>query len=224
MHFQKNFLRQYSSYLIYAVLVRRRKQLFFGRCIAWTVGVIRVEKRIFAVAEEFSGQDIKCIRKKLRLTQKEFANLVNVSVTTVERWESGKKSITGPVVTLGKLLKENPQMAASLKIPEKKYPLRLWYMCGNEICTVIDVDELKREVEIKNFTSNFIYKAFGNNETPTFAQYEEFLEARCFPRDRDKMKLILQDLGLPFYEPMLIIEKTQGRMAEDNFWIKIEKG
>ena len=69
-----------------------------------------MEKRIFAVAEEFSGQDIKCIRKKLRITQKEFANLVNVSVTTVERWESGKKSITGPVVTLGKLLKEKKEI------------------------------------------------------------------------------------------------------------------
>ena len=183
-----------------------------------------MEKGIFAVAEEFSGHDIKCIRKKLGMTQKEFANLVNVSVTTVERWESGKKPVTGPIVTLGKLLKENPQMAAFLKIPEKKFPLRLWYMCGNEICTVIDVDELNRKVEIKNFTSNFIYKAFGNNEKPNFEQYKEFLEARCFPRDRDKMKLILQDLELPFYEPMLIIEKTQGRMAEDDFWIKVEKG
>lgn len=38
------------------------------------------------------------------------------------------------------------------------------------------------------------------------------------------MKLILRDLDLPFYEPLMIIEKTQGRMAEDNFWIKIERG
>lgn len=37
------------------------------------------------------------------------------------------------------------------------------------------------------------------------------------------MKLILRELDLPFYEPLLIIEKTQGRMAEDNFWIKIER-
>ena len=54
-------------------------------------------------------------------------------------------------------------------------------------------------------------------------QYEEFLESRCFPRSRDKMKLILRELDLPFYEPLMIIEKTQGRMAEDNFWIKIER-
>ena len=37
------------------------------------------------------------------------------------------------------------------------------------------------------------------------------------------MKLILDDLGIPFYEPMLIIEKTEGKMAEDDFWLKIER-
>lgn len=36
------------------------------------------------------------------------------------------------------------------------------------------------------------------------------------------MKLILKDLNIPFYDPIMIIKKTEGRMAEDNFWIKIE--
>ena len=33
----------------------------------------------------------------------------------------------------------------------------------------------------------------------------------------------LEGLGIPFYDPILIIEKTAGRMAEDDFWIKIER-
>ncbi len=37
------------------------------------------------------------------------------------------------------------------------------------------------------------------------------------------MKLILKDLDLPFYDSLMIIEKTQGRMAEDDFWIRIER-
>ena len=53
--------------------------------------------------------------------------------------------------------------------------------------------------------------------------FVEFLESRCFPESRDKMKLILKDLGLPFYDPIMIIEKTAGRMAEDDFWIRIER-
>lgn len=66
-------------------------------------------------------------------------------------------------------------------------------------------------------------RAFGRNEHPTYKEYEEFLDSRCFPRSRDKMKLILADLNLPFYDPIMIIEKTEGRMAEDDFWIKIER-
>ena len=37
------------------------------------------------------------------------------------------------------------------------------------------------------------------------------------------MKIILKMLDIPFYDPMLIIEKTKGRMAEDDFWLEIER-
>ena len=37
------------------------------------------------------------------------------------------------------------------------------------------------------------------------------------------MKLQLKELGIPFYDPLLIIEKTEGRMADDHFWIRIER-
>ena len=75
-------------------------------------------------------------------------------------------------------------------MPEKEYPIRLWYMFKSEICTIIDVDERGRKVKIYNYTNNFIKKAFGRNEKPTFEEYEEFLESRCFPRQRDKIKLV----------------------------------
>ena len=51
----------------------------------------------------------------------------------------------------------------------------------------------------------------------------EFIESRCFPRTRDKMKLQLRELGLPFYDPLMIIGKTQGRMAEDEQWMEVEQ-
>ena len=56
-----------------------------------------------------------------------------------------------------------------------------------------------------------------------YEDYEEFLESRCFPRSRDKMKLQLKELELPFYDPLLIIQRTEGRMEEDEFWIRIER-
>lgn len=110
-----------------------------------------------------------------------------------------------------------------LAIPEKVYPLRLWYMSGDQVATIIDVDEQNRKVEIHNYTKDYIARAFGVIECPSFEDYEAFLESRCFPRTRDKMKLVLEDLGLPFYDPFMIIEKTEGRMAEDDFWIRIER-
>ena len=63
------------------------------------------------------------------------------------------------------------------------------------------------------------YTKLGNE----VEEYEEFLESRCFPQTRDKMKLILKDLNLPFFDPLLIIQQTEGRMAEDDFWIRIER-
>ena len=179
--------------------------------------------RLFAVAGELSGEEIRAVRKQLGLTQKEFAELVNVSVKTVERWENGEKPVIGPVVTLVKILTEYPQIPENYRIPKKEYPMRLWYMCGQDICTVIDVDEVRRMLKVYNYTKRYQYRAFGREEMPSFDQYEEFLESRCFPRSRDKMKLMLQELELPFYDPLMIIEKTEGRMAEDEFWIRIER-
>ena len=85
------------------------------------------------------------------------------------------------------------------------------------------MNEPERKVKVKNYTDKIMFRAFGVVETPDYDQYLEFLESRCFPSSRDKMKPILKDLDLPFYDPMMIIEKTEGRMADDDFWIRIER-
>lgn len=182
-----------------------------------------MREKKFALAESIQSKDIKAIRKKLQLTQKEFAELVNVSAKTVAYWESGKTEISGPIVTLVKILNEDTELVTKLEIPEKEYPLRLWYYYKNEVCTIIDVDERKHIVRVYNYTEDDMLKALGKHTEVSYEMYEEFLESRCFPRERDKMKLKLRELDLPFYDPMMIIEKTEGRMAEDEFWIKIER-
>ncbi|MCC8017760.1 MAG: transcriptional regulator [Lachnospiraceae bacterium] len=121
------------------------------------------------------------------------------------------------------LLREYPEFEQRIRVPEKIFPLRLWYMFQNQVCTIIDVDERVRKVKVYNFTNDLLKRAFGREEEPSFERYEDFLESRCFPAGRDKMKILLEHLGLPFYDPILIIEKTQGRMEEDFFWIRIER-
>ena len=60
-------------------------------------------KTQFAIADTLTAADLKTIRSQLKMTQKEFAALVNVTNKTIERWESSDKEITGPMVPLVKI-------------------------------------------------------------------------------------------------------------------------
>ena len=177
----------------------------------------------YAIQKSIKGIDIKNIRTKLKLTQKELADFLNVSKKTLERWETSERPVTGPCVPLLRILDEDPDLLEYFCVPSKKCSLRLWYMKGDTYCTLIDVDELGRRIFIKNYTDDMQSRAFGANEHPDFNDYEEFLKSRCFPGSRDKMKLMLKELNLPFFDPFMIVQKTAGRMAEDDFHIDIEK-
>ena len=178
---------------------------------------------MFAIEKHLSSEELKRIRKKLNCTQQVFADFLGVSKKTVEHWEQGNTTVTGPAVTLIRILKEQPEWFEYYKVPPKEYPIRLWYMFRNEVCTLIDVNEAEQRVRIRNYTDRLQFRAFGRTERPSFSQYEDFLESRCFPRGRDMMKVELKKLDIPFYDPFLIIEKTEGRMEEDEFWIRVEK-
>ncbi|MBQ9700374.1 MAG: helix-turn-helix domain-containing protein [Lachnospiraceae bacterium] len=177
----------------------------------------------FAIPEYTTSKAIKNIRKQLKLTQKEFSILLNCSKATIERWERSDEPITGPIVLAIKMLEQHPEWIQEIVLPDKLYPIRLHYMHNQRLCTLIDVDEAHKRIKIVNYTDNVMFRAFGMVENPDYDMYTEFLESRCFPESRDKLKLVLEDLDLPFYDPFMIIEKTEGRMAEDDFWIKIER-
>ena len=182
-----------------------------------------MKNKKYVTGKSISAETIKMLRAKLGMTQKEFASFCGVSTPTVERWEMSDKQTTGPITLLSQVLLLYPDLAEKLTVPEKKYPLRLWYYYKDVVCTIIDVDIVNQRVSIKNYTNNLIFRAFGRNEHPNFSDYEDFLASRCFPEERDKMKLMLAELDIPFYDPIMIIEKTDGRMAEDDFWIRIER-
>ena len=87
--------------------------------------------------------------------------------------------------------------------------MRMNFMCLEELCTVIDVDFMHKKIYIENKTDDILHRAFG------------IVESRCFPRTRAHVKEILRSMGLDSYDPLQIIEKTGGRMAEDKQWIEI---
>lgn len=94
------------------------------------------------------------------------------------------------------------------------------YMNREEPCTLIKVTGLIQKVEIMNFTDDLLSRAFGVKEHPDWEDYEEFLEFRCMPRTRFGIREELKALGVDSYDPVLIIEKTKGRLYDDSQWLE----
>lgn len=178
----------------------------------------------YAFKDSVYGYELKKFRELNDLTRKELSDFLNVSIRTLEGWETSDKAITGPIVTLFRIIQEYPEYLNKYEIPKQVYPLRMFYMENGNINTLIDVNISKRKVSFKNYTSDMNLRAFGPKEEVSYEEYEEFLESRCFPSTRDKSKILLDELGIPFYDPLLIIEKTGGRMADDDCYIEIVKG
>ena len=108
------------------------------------------------------------------------------------------------------------------KKPDETYTLRLNYMYLQHPCKIIDVDFLNEKIKIENRTDDILHRAFGVVENPTWEEFNEFLKDRCFPETRGNLKYVLKDLGVECYDPLQIIEKTKGKTADDNMWIKIK--
>ena len=156
-------------------------------------------------------------------TKFEAEGFCKISKCVSQHWESSGGEVKGAGAALLNILRERSWLLEEMEIPEKKMPLRLKYYHDDQLCTIVDVDDRQRQIRIKNYVTDPLFCAFGRNEHPDYKDYEAFLESRCFPSSRDKMKIILKELNLPFYDPFMIIQKTKGRMAEDRFWIQIER-
>lgn len=103
----------------------------------------------------------------------------------------------------------------------ERYTMRMDFMFEDECCTEILINFQEQRIAIRNLTEELIHRAFGVTEQPTWEDFEDFLRSRCFPETRGHLRLVLSDLGLDSYDPLTIIEKTEGRMAEDLQWVRI---
>ena len=106
--------------------------------------------------------------------------------------------------------------------PEDGYTMRMTLMYQNKPCTAIDVNFLQNQIKIQNYTKDILHRAFGVKEDPTWEDFHVFLQDRCFPKTRGNVKTILAGLGLQDYDPLQIVEKTGGRTAEDDLWLKFQ--
>ena len=78
--------------------------------------------------------------------------------------------------------------------------LQLQFYHGDSLCTTILV---------------------GVNDDPGWQDYQSFLEERCIPKSRAGLKEYLNAIGVDEYNPVEIIRKTKGKMAEDQSWLEV---
>ena len=100
--------------------------------------------------------------------------------------------------------------------------LKFQYMNKDAVMADVVVDRGNRSVTCVNYTDDITLRPFGRRTDPTREDFIDFLESRCFPRERRNCKQLLADLGLKDYVPLSIVEKTHGRQLEDFCWIKFE--
>ena len=91
-----------------------------------------------------------------------------------------------------------------------------------ELCTSICADFTDKTLVAENYTDNIVKTAFGNNDCPDWNDFINFLEERCLPKSRAGIREYLETIGVAEYDPIEIIKKTAGRMAEDDQWIEME--
>lgn len=96
----------------------------------------------------------------------------------------------------------------------------MYYMYEDEVSAKITVEN--GQVSVENYTDDLVKKPFGVFDQPSYKQFQNFLEKRCFPRSRYNCRQLLDDAGLDYYDPYRIVKLTHGAMCDDVFWIRWE--
>lgn len=56
-----------------------------------------------------SAVDVKGLRERLGLTQKQFSGMIGVSIKTMQNWEQGRREPEGPAKALLRVVEKEPQ-------------------------------------------------------------------------------------------------------------------
>ena len=120
----------------------------------------------FALQKTLYAPEVKNIRKNLNMKQKELAVLLNVSVKTVEHWESSGGSVSGAAAALLCILRERPWLPEEL---ENAPTIKLI---------------------IQPVVENSIYHGIK------YLQEEGLITIEAKAQDDDKIRIIIRDNGI----------------------------
>ena len=164
------------------------------------------------IAEQFKQKNPRQAGRKRKFTEGDVACMRELRAEGVPMQEIADRYNTSRQI-VSKYLNQ---------APEAGYTMRMTLMYQNKPCTAIDVNFLQNQIKIQNYTKDILHRAFGVKEDPTWEDFHMFLQDRCFPKTRGNVKTVLAGLGLQDYDPLQIVEKTNGRTAEDDLWLKFQ--
>ena len=164
------------------------------------------------IAEQFKQKNPRQAGRKKKFTEEDLERMRKLRADGVPMQEIADRYATSRQI-VSKYLNQ---------APEDGYTMRMTLMYQNKPCTAIDVNFLQNKIKIQNYTKDILHRAFGVKESPTWEDFHIFLQDRCFPKTRGNVRTVLAGLGLQDYDPLQIIEKTHGRTAEDDLWLKFQ--
>ena len=172
----------------------------------------RIAKLIVGKAGGTAGKDSKTY--KVSLPSKWVAKL-GLTESKMEISFDGERIIISPPLSINEFLEKKKSLGNKL--------VKFEFYDGEILCTKIIADFTDETLSVENTTEHIVKTAFGKNEVPTWDDFLNFLEERCVPRSRSGIREYLEAIGAEEYNPLEIIKKTNGRMAEDNQWLKWEE-
>ena len=172
----------------------------------------RISKIITNTAGGTAGKGSKTYKVSL---PSKWINEMNLTEQKIDLCFDGNKIIIAPHLSLDSFIKTKKEIGHNLLLIE--------FYNSDILCTKICADYTEKNLAIENYTDNFVKTAFGKNKAPSWQDFENFLEERCIPRSRSGLREYLETIGVEEYNPLEIIKKTKGRMAEDDQWIRLEE-
>lgn len=140
---------------------------------------------------------------------------LNLAESQIELSYDAAKITISPRLSLDDFLKTKRAVNHEL--------LLLKFYNNDCLCTKICADFTDKTLSAENYTDNIVKTAFGKNTAPIWEDFNNFLEERCIPRSRSGLREYLEAIGIEEYNPIEIIKKTNGKMAEDYQWLELEE-
>ena len=175
-----------------------------------------MEKRISKVITSSAGGTASKKSKTYKVSlPSKWINKMNLTEQKIDLCFDGEKIFITPHLSLDSFITRKKDANHKLLLIE--------FFNGDTLCTKICADYTEQNLAVENYTDNLVKTAFGKNEVPSWQDFENFLEERCIPHSRSGLREYLETIGVEEYNPLEIIKKTKGRMAEDDQWIRLEE-